>query len=142
MRLITDHLLTAVAIVAVVALLLFYKLAAGYGVDPSFVSVTVIPSMALDANSSLLGNPGKASDPKKMQAFAGWVASHSWGWGRGRPKQGFAPDELVLELQYPNGRHAKMTVQKETICRTDQDGMIWRLLSREEYSELRSMFAD
>jgi hypothetical protein len=142
MRLITDHLLAAVAVAAVIVLTLFYELAAGYAVDPSFVSVTVVSSAATGATSAPAGNEGKASDPKKSQALAVWIGAHAWGWGRGTPKQGFGPDELVLELQYPNGSHAKMTVQKETICQTGQDGLVWRLLTKAEYSELRSIFAD
>ncbi len=130
MRIITDHLLTAIAIVAVVVLLFFFKLAAGYAVDPSFVSATVISSTV----------PGASAN--KSQALAGWIGNHSWGWGRGRPRLGFGPDEIVLEIQYPNGSHAKMTVQKETICKTDQDGMVWRLLSPQEHSELTAILAE
>jgi hypothetical protein len=137
MRLITDHLLTAVAIVAIIVLFFFYRLAAGYAVDPSFVSVT-----AVSAANSPLPAKDKAPDDKLLRAFSAWIGGHSWGWGHGRPKQGFGADEIALDAAYPNGSHVKVTIQKDTICVTGQDGVVWRLLTPPERRELGAMLAD
>jgi hypothetical protein len=139
MRLITDNLLKAVAIVAVIVVLFFYKMAAGFAVDPSFVSVTATQGPAAAGGSSGSAGGGGAN---KAQALSAWTGAHSWGWGRGTPKRGFGADEIVLELRYPNGNLAKMTVQKETICVKDQNGLVWRLLTPQEYNELNAMFAE
>jgi hypothetical protein len=137
MRLITDNLLKAIAIVALIVGLFFFQLVAGFAVDPSFVSVTVISGPAAAGGAG----PAGAAASSTAQALSAWTAAHSWGWGRGTPKRGFGADEVVLELRYPNGNLAKMTLQKETLCLTDQNGLVWRLLTPREHDELSGMFA-